>query len=348
MHFTEINKIAEKLDSPFHREDFSVFGEHPYLMIDLEAVSLIKDSREYMRLCEKLTRVACPTIGITKEDSHSETASLAAALDVVVPTKETAAPVIRNILKAPLAAMTLVQLLRHSEGQDVHQGLFSESLAYATLQAGREFQTFLAKRHTSQTPKELVAGDTTDQNSKPCVIAQRQNNELWLTLNRPETLNAYSISMRDQLIEGLNLLAADTSITKAIIRGAGSCFCVGGDLTEFGQFGDTATAHAIRTARSAGKLISELAPRIECHVHRACIGSGIELPAFCNKIIASKETFFQLPEITMGLIPGAGGTVSIAKRIGRQRTSYFALSAKKINATTALEWGLIDAIREEL
>ncbi|MBW2546968.1 MAG: enoyl-CoA hydratase/isomerase family protein, partial [Deltaproteobacteria bacterium] len=51
-----------------------------------------------------------------------------------------------------------------------------------------------------------------------------------------------------------------------------------------------------------------------------------------------------LPEITMGLIPGAGGTVSILRRIGRQRTAYLCLSAKRITAPTALEWGLIDSI----
>ncbi|RLB42987.1 MAG: enoyl-CoA hydratase/isomerase family protein, partial [Deltaproteobacteria bacterium] len=83
---------------------------------------------------------------------------------------------------------------------------------------------------------------------------------------------------------------------------------------------------------------------IECHVHGACIGSGIELPAFAHRIVAAEKTFFQLPELTMGLIPGAGGTVSILRRIGRQRTAYLCLSAKRITAPTALEWGLIDSI----
>ena len=99
---------------------------------------------------------------------------------------------------------------------------------------------------------------------------------------------------------------------------------------------------------NAGLLIAELADRIECRVHRVCIGSGIELPAFCQRIVATKETIFQLPEITMGMIPGAGGTVSVLQRIGRQRTAYFALSAKKIDAQTALEWGLIDAIDPDI
>ena len=140
--------------------------------------------------------------------------------------------------------------------------------------------------------------------------------------------------------------ASDTAIARCIIRGAGSCFCVGGDLDEFGLFDNTAEAHAIRSTRNVGLLIAELAGRIECRVHRSCIGSGLELPAFCHRIVATGDTTFQLPEITMGLIPGAGGTVSVLRRIGRQRTAWLTLSAKRIRAAQALQWGLIDEIAE--
>ena len=61
-------------------------------------------------------------------------------------------------------------------------------------------------------------------------------------------------------------------------------------------------------------------------------------------VVADSNTFFQLPEIKLGLLPGAGGTVSILRRIGRHRTAYLALSARRINAATALEWGLVDEI----
>ena len=87
-----------------------------------------------------------------------------------------------------------------------------------------------------------------------------------------------------------------------------------------------------------------LGAKLEFQLHRACIGAGIELPAFAAHVVAARNTFMQLPEIQFGLLPGAGGTVSIAKRIGRHRTAYLALSARRINAATALQWGLIDAI----
>ena len=167
---------------------------------------------------------------------------------------------------------------------------------------------------------------------------------LKLFLSRPEQGNALSMEMRDGLSEGLQVLAADPRLTKAIISGVGRFFCTGGALGEFGLAEDPARAHLVRSTRHLGLLIHEHASRVECHVHGACIGSGIELPAFAHRIVAAEKTFFQLPEINMGLIPGAGGTVSILRRIGRQRTAYLCLSAKRITAPTALEWGLVDSI----
>ena len=69
-------------------------------------------------------------------------------------------------------------------------------------------------------------------------------------------------------------------------------------------------------------------------------------PGFGSHVTASPKAWFQLPELKYGLIPGAGGTVSLPRRIGRQRTAYLALSMKKISAQTALHWGLIDDIVE--
>ncbi|NND69546.1 MAG: enoyl-CoA hydratase/isomerase family protein, partial [Halioglobus sp.] len=105
-----------------------------------------------------------------------------------------------------------------------------------------------------------------------------------------------------------------------------------------------AEAHRVRSLRHPGRELAAVADRVHCHLHSACIGSGIEIPAFAGRVSAAPTTFFQLPELGMGLIPGAGGCVSIARRIGRQRTAWLVLSGSRINARTALDWGLIDAI----
>jgi enoyl-CoA hydratase/carnithine racemase len=298
----------------------------PFVLLDLDGpVSGGKaDAGDY------LSSLPCPIIGIGRAD-----APLADATDVVVEHLQDAEPLVRNIEAHPLAATTLVQLLRHNEQTSVPNGLFAESLAFATLQGSGEFHAHLKKR--GHTPQPAAS-------PHPAVQITREGDILHLVLNRPAHRNAFSMAMRDGLSEGLHLLAADPRLTKAILSGAGPYFCTGGDLGEFGLAKDLASAHLVRCTRHVGLLIHEHASRIECHVHGACIGSGIELPAFAHRIVAAEKTFFQLPEINMGLIPGAGGTVSILRRIGRHRTAYLCLSAKRITAPTALEWGLIDSI----
>jgi enoyl-CoA hydratase/carnithine racemase len=91
-----------------------------------------------------------------------------------------------------------------------------------------------------------------------------------------------------------------------------------------------------------------LAPRagiFDVHVQGACIGAGVEIAAFAARLTATADAWFQLPELAMGLVPGAGGCVSVPRRIGRQRAALMILSGRRINAPTALRWGLIDAIR---
>jgi len=111
---------------------------------------------------------------------------------------------------------------------------------------------------------------------------------------------------------------------------AGESFCSGGDLDEFGSLSNPAEAHAIRTTRSPALLAARLAGRLRVEVHGACLGAGIELPAFADRVVAEEGAYFQLPEVALGLVPGAGGTVSLPRRIGRQRTAWFGLSGQRL------------------
>ncbi|HYT40119.1 MAG TPA: enoyl-CoA hydratase/isomerase family protein, partial [Acidimicrobiia bacterium] len=79
-------------------------------------------------------------------------------------------------------------------------------------------------------------------------------------------------------------------------------------------------------------------------LHGACIGAGIEMAAFAGRVIAHIDAVISLPEVGLGLIPGAGGTVSLPRRIGRHRTAELALGGGPIDAPTAQKWGLVDAI----
>jgi enoyl-CoA hydratase/carnithine racemase len=258
--------------------------------------------------------------------------------DVLVRSEEDLERVVGAVSARPLAAAAMAQLLRHSEKLELHDALIAESLTYSVLQAGPEFHAWEANHGA------FPAG--APPRAEPAVVVTRSGDRLDVILNRPERHNAYSVEMRDALTEALELAAADASLHEIVLSGRGASFSAGGDLSEFGSRPDPATAHAVRSARNAARLLSHCSERVRAEVHGACIGAGVELAAFAAFVIARPDAYFELPEVGMGLIPGAGGTASIPRRIGRQRTAFMALTGARIDAKTALEWGLVDSIRE--
>lgn len=272
----------------------------------------------------------CPVIGLGAEASAA-----ARCADAVVESPQELALMLQRIAAQPQAATVLVQVLRTIESLPVPEALTVESLAYATLQTGEEHQRWLRQRAT---PAPVA------QDEGPALLSSREDGVLRLVLNRPASDNAYSVELRDALVEACTLVALDASIRQVKVTARGRCFCSGGALAEFGQVPSPADGHLIRSRLSPARLILSSPERYHFHVHTACIGSGIEIPACAGYLTAASRTLFWLPELAMGLIPGAGGCVSISRRIGRRRTAYLVLMNKKIDARKALAWGLIDAI----
>lgn len=217
-----------------------------------------------------------------------------------------------------------------------YAGLVIESLAYSTLQAGPEFARWLAERGPADVP---VITDP--------VLAQRDGNTLRVTLNRPQRHNAFSTDARAALLEALSVAWLDPSVDEVVLSGNGPSFCSGGDLAEFGTFADPASAHLSRTRHSPALVLDAITARIgascRAEVHGQVLGSGAEMAAYCGQVVCRPDAVLGLPELSLGLIPGAGGTVSITRRIGRWRTAYLVLSGRFIDADTALAWGLVDA-----
>ena len=241
--------------------------------------------------------------------------------------------VIARIGRSPLASCALAILLRHQATRDVEHGLADESAVYSVLQAGPEFAKW-RREH----PPRLI------EQERSTVAVTRDESTLHVTLQRPHRHNAISAQMRDELTGALSIAVADPSIRHVMFTGTGPSFCTGGDLDEFGRRPDPATAHVTRLARSPARLVNLLAERVEVQIHGYALGGGIEIAAFASTVVAHGASQVGLPEIELGLIPGAGGTVSVTRRIGRQRTAALALSGRRIDAPMALQWGLVDRL----
>ncbi len=234
----------------------------------------------------------------------------------------------------PHAASALAQVLRTAERGDVAAALWRESVAYSMLLAGPEFTTW----HKQQ------ARDTSPIDERDPVILEDHGDCFDVVLNRPHLHNAYNAAMRDALATMLRALGRLEPFPQLRLRGNGPSFCSGGDLNEFGTTPNVVDAHFIRTSRAPGPLLAGFGPLATAQVHGACIGAGTELAAFCGRVEAAPDARFCLPEVRMGLVPGAGGTVSVTRRIGRQRAALLALTGRTIDAHTALDWGLVDAV----
>ncbi len=233
-----------------------------------------------------------------------------------------------------MASTTLAVLLRTGEGRSVPSGLVAESTTYGLLQGGPEFARWRTRNPARGRP----------DGSGPVVLVSRADHELSITLNRPQVLNAFSAQMRDELLGAIQVAVADPAITSVSLRGSGGSFCSGGDLDEFGSRPDPVSAHLVRLQRNVGRALAGVADRTTVHVHGSTVGSGIELAAFAHRVVARHSTRISLPEVRLGLIPGAGGTVSLPRRIGRHATVLLALGLPAIDARTALAWGLVDEL----
>ena len=239
-----------------------------------------------------------------------------------------------NVLRNPAAARELVGLLRVLPDLSYSAGLEAESLAYGRLQGGAEHRAWLSGRGPAcEVPPRQVSLDRRDE----C---------LQVTMADPASGNAIDRTMRDALREAFELAALDPSLVRIELRGAGKAFSLGAELAEFGTTRDPEMAHAIRQQTLPAWPLAQIADRLHVFINGACIGAGLEMAAWGKRIEATSRSWFQLPELAMGLIPGAGGCVSLTRRIGRQRTALLVLSGQRINARQALALGLVDALVE--
>lgn len=177
------------------------------------------------------------------------------------------------------------------------------------------------------------------------IIYEKQEGTAYVTLNRPEALNAYNIKMRDELYEVLGAIRDDSDIEVVILKGAGEkAFCAGADLTEFLTAPPPVMARQARFDRDVwGRFLSIDKPFIAA-MHGYVLGSGIEMALCCDIRLASDDAQFGLPEPGLGIIPAAGGSQTLPRTIGQAAALEMLLSGRWLTAEEAYKLKLVNRV----
>ncbi len=163
----------------------------------------------------------------------------------------------------------------------------------------------------------------------------------FLTLNRPEVLNAIDIATRDALWLALDAIEADDDVRVVVFRGAGErAFSAGADISEFGTAPSYTEARRARLERDLWGRLAHLAQPTIAAIHGYALGAGCELALLCDFRIAAEDVRMGLPETRLGYVPTAGGSQTLPRTVGRGRALDMLMSAEPIDAATALDYGL--------
>ncbi|MBS1638860.1 MAG: enoyl-CoA hydratase/isomerase family protein [Bacteroidetes bacterium] len=183
------------------------------------------------------------------------------------------------------------------------------------------------------------------------LLTDLSNGIYTITINRPDKLNALNKDVFADLNKALNEVYTNNQIQSVIITGSGiKAFVAGADITEFGNLSvEEGMALAKAGQDTFFRIENSPKPIVAC-VNGFALGGGCELAMSCHFRIASSNAKFGQPEVNLGLIPGYGGTQRLVQLIGKGRAMELLMSAAMIDATTALNYGLVNYVvpQEEL
>jgi enoyl-CoA hydratase/carnithine racemase len=173
----------------------------------------------------------------------------------------------------------------------------------------------------------------------------------WITLNRPEVLNAINMAMRDELWDLMHAVRDDPEVRAVIFKGAGDrAFSAGADIGEFGTAPSYFEARRARRERDLWGFMLSLDKVLIAAIHGFALGAGVELPMCCDFRIASEDARLGLPEVTLGYIPSAGGTQTLPRYIPPGVAMHMIFTGDPIDAQAAYRYGLVQRVvpRERL
>ncbi len=166
-----------------------------------------------------------------------------------------------------------------------------------------------------------------------------------LTFNRPKALNALNSALLQELSQALDHIQADEAIRVLLLTGAGEkSFIAGADISEIATLSPLAAKQFAQLGQNAISKLQQLSIPVIAAVNGFALGGGCEMALACDFIYASEKALFGLPETTLGLIPGFGGTQRLPRLIGANRAKEMIFTGKHISAVEAADIGLVNKI----
>lgn len=178
------------------------------------------------------------------------------------------------------------------------------------------------------------------------ILIEKQDNIAVVTINRPTKLNALNKATIQELHDGFNALNEDKSVKAIIITGSGEkAFVAGADIAEFANFSISEGQQLAAEGQALlFDFVQNLSTPVIAAVNGFALGGGLELAMSCHFRIASTNAKMGLPEVTLGVIPGYGGTQRLAQLIGKGRAMELITTAGMIDAETAKNYGLVNHV----
>ena len=177
------------------------------------------------------------------------------------------------------------------------------------------------------------------------LLVEKSAGTALLTINRPKAFNSLNSSVISELREVLEELSLDETVKVIVLTGSGEkAFAAGADIAEMAGFNPQQALVFARNGQELVNYIGRMAKPVIAAVNGFALGGGMELALACDFIYASETARMGLPEVTLGVMPGFGGSQKFARLLGRSKANELIFTGRHLNAAEAKEWGIVNAV----
>jgi enoyl-CoA hydratase/carnithine racemase len=176
------------------------------------------------------------------------------------------------------------------------------------------------------------------------LLLENRERIAFITFNRPEVLNAFNSRLIQEGLDALQLCKEDREVRVLVFKGAGRAFTAGADIDEIKDNGPFQQMAYLRPLITFFSRVENLGKPVIASVHGYALGGGTELTLACDMVIASEDATFGLPEIKLGVMPGAGASIRLTRWLGKAKAMEILMTGDSIGAKEACQLGLVNSV----